>query len=222
MKFLVTLFIIWVLWRVLRSVIDDLQRRMEEQQRENEKRTASGTSRRSVPQPAQRQTMRPAGGGPDAEKPGQGETDLERWYREALERKRRLAGTTRPRGEPAAVERTQVKRPSEIRVERPERIARVEPQVRRRREELPARPAVISPRERKAPEPEKERPYAHAATTRPKRFREAPKTGISQKPALADFLAGGTWQLDDVRRGIVFAEILGPPKAFGDIEAHVV
>jgi hypothetical protein len=32
----------------------------------------------------------------------------------------------------------------------------------------------------------------------------------------------GTLNMNDVRKGIVIAEILGPPKGLGDIDSHVI
>lgn len=82
-----------------------------------------------------------------------------------------------------------------------------------RRVARPPKPVAKKPAEVLKPPPEK-------AKKRRKR-RERPRQVARAKPVTAIPIIGKLGQAD-VRRGIVLAEVLGPPKALRDIDSHII
>ena len=231
-KIIFTIFFFWILWKVLKSVLEEIQKRMEEQgpvereslseeawqQRQEQVRAGRPATRPSTPTEEAREWRQ---GEPI---PGEQETELERWFREALEQKRRVEDATGPPppvrervpSEPARPKAKQPRaaRPREARSQASAR--RVEPRAEQRRETRVEPRRVVHPRGPAVPEPEaKLREAPPAAPGRRKR-------AAGRKPAFAELAGVADLDLHDIRRGIILAEILGPPKGLGDIDSHVI
>jgi hypothetical protein len=211
-KFILTLFFLWIVWKALKSVIEEIQRRAE--------KMSSGQGGRPdlpAPQAARRPAPRPS---PEPEEwelgepiPGGEESELERWYREAMERKRKVGRTVQPAPPPSARERMRAQ---------PARPRRAEPRIARRREPVAEQVRVVPPREPVAPRPAPERWQAPPQPPEPRKFRQMRRREARGERTLAELVEWGEWDLDDVRRGIIIAEILGPAKALKDIDTHVI
>ncbi len=163
--------------------------------------------------------------------PGKQEDELEKWYREALERKRQLSEAAAPPPPPAgermplqpARPRPAQPRPTQSRVLQPHPPQRrVEARVEHRRQVHVERRRVAHPREPVAHEPARRHREAPAATPKPHEFMRMPKRETRQRRGLAELVGAGEWDMNDIRRGIIIAELLGSPKALGDIDSHVI
>ncbi len=250
MKTWITIFfIIWVIRKVMTAAKEQKLRNMQDQPppgQSVQEPFASGRPHRhgtpgSSAQPqegtpfatgrpheghaASAQSQRPG----ERPEPVKALSDLERLFTEAMERKMGIKQspgqarrqTARPN---VAQQRPQQQRPQRQRPE-PEADSWIPAQPashpQPRREVKSERKRVARPREREAVAP-----AAKAAKQRPTRAgtrkrREQPRRAAQAKPSKQIPLIG---RLDkcDIRRGIILAEILGPPKGLGDIESHVI
>ena len=221
-----TFFMFWVGWQLFKPVMEGLSKRMEDLARPQQGRPTTFAQGRPHGHESPREQALPgrpttfAQGRPHRHEappepriwelgqplPGDEESDLERLFGEAMERKRRL-GTT----EAARPQSREYPVPARPRAAQPRtKPQRVEPaRVTRPRGPAPSRPARKPSKPRRAAPRRRESVEARrrAAGERPAR------------PALA-----GLCKLDknDIRRGIIMAEILGPPKALRDIDSHVI
>ena len=218
-----TFFMFWVGWQLFKPVMEGLSKRMEELAKSQQRGPTTFAEGRPHRHESPREQALPGGqttfaqGKPHRHEappeprswelgqpqPGDEESDLERLFGEAMERKRRLGTTeaTRPqsREHPA---------PARPRAAQPKtRPQRVEPaRVARPRGPAPSRPA------RKPSKPRRAAPRRRESV-------EARRRTARKQPALA-----GLCELDknDIRRGIIMAEILGSPKALRDIDSHII
>jgi len=209
-KFLITLFVFWVIWKVAKSAFEDLQKRMQDQQDPQRRQPAppvGASPRRETPQSAEPFPGVQSEGWEGGETESGGElSEIERLFGEALELKRRVGGAAQQQQPQAqrpqkAYPRVAQQRTASRRVE-PRRVARprepaVAEEVRDR-----AKPAQARPKRRKPAVP---------------RRRAAREGAVRAAPAII-----GKLDKDDIRRSIVMAELLGPPKALRDIDAHVI
>ncbi len=223
MKSVITIIIIfWVLWKILKRAIDEMQARMQDQMSRQKK---------PVPRPmvsTQRQTpARREPAGPKPARPGvsQEEMDLERLLTEALRRKQQMEGDE---GIPLVITEERTVEPAPPPAERPQVVRqrtvsrRVEPHVRQQREVRVERRRVAMPREPAAVEPVQWQVPAAAAPRQrrgeePRRRRTAREKSPVVEPV-------GIVRLGkrSVLRGVIMAEILGPPKSLRDIDSHVI
>ena len=225
-----TFFMFWVGWQLFKPVMEGLSKRMEDMARPQQGRPTTFAEgrphRHESPQeqalPGRQPTF--AQGKPHRHEappepkswdlgqplPGDEESDLERLFGEAMERKRRL-GTTeaaRPQSrEYPAPARPRAAQPRAAPPRtRPQRAPpRVEP-ARATRPRGPARPA------RRPSEPRRAAPRRRESV-------EARRRAVRKQPALAGL---GELDKNDIRRGIIMAEILGSPKALRDIDSHII
>jgi len=204
-KFLITLFVFWVIWKVAKSAIEELQKRMQDQQDPQRRQPAppvGASPRRETPQSAEPFPGVQSEGWEGGETESGGElSEIERLFGEALELKRRVGGAAQQQQPQAqrpqkAYPRVAQQRTTSRRVARPREPAVAE-EVRDR-----AKPAQARPKRRKPAAP---------------RRRAAREGAVRTAPAIIGKLCK-----NDIRRSIVMAELLGPPKALRDIDAHVI
>ncbi|UCD57664.1 MAG: hypothetical protein JSV16_00720 [Candidatus Hydrogenedentota bacterium] len=241
-KFIITLVIIWLAWKVIKSAIEELQQRMEDRMagdKERREPAVDRTSRsRTVPRQAVPTSSRaPASRAPASREtedweigqpmPGDEESELERWFQQALDRKRQMddaAGRTpqqvRKRIPPEPRRRPRVERAQVVHPRRTSR--RVEPRTERHREIRVEQKQVARPKEPAAAKPARESREALPEVPEPRRHKKTPKRRAREELGLAELVGASEWDMDDIRRGIIIAEILGPPKALGDIDSHVI
>jgi hypothetical protein len=231
-KFILFLFFIWIIWKALQSVIEEIRARMEKEARKQPellKRPPDVAPRRredaphgqplpspDLREPALRQMGRPA--------PARLEDELQRLFREGLKRKRQMAPPAhklpptnepsyaeraRPNlGEPRREEKITVLRRQEPPIERP-RATRVE----QRQVALPQEPPPAPAAKQWSPPPE---------IAKRRRERETAERDVREKPPIPDLVDLVAWDLNEIRRGFVIGEILGPPKALRDVDSHVI
>lgn len=210
MKSLITTIIIcWVLWKILKRAIDEMQARMEDQVSRQKKEPPRPMVSTQV-----RTTTRPMPARPGV---SQEEMDLERLLTEALDRKQQMEDDE---GIPLVITEQRTVEPAPPPVERPRTVSRrIEPRVRQRREVRVEHRRVVKPRERAAVESVQKRSQPPETRAR----RERPRRRVVRERAHVVELAGiGTLGKGDIRRGIIMAEILGSPKALRDIDSHVI
>ena len=155
--------------------------------------------------------------------------DMERLFSEAMERKRGLEQAPN-RGRP------QVARPRPVQ-QRPEPEPEADPWIPPPTPEpeadpwIPSRPEpkrkvrveqtqVARSRRREVAKPAAEHPKPPAPARTGKRRKQ--RRRIAQRKCAGTIPILGKLDLNDVRRGIVIAEILGPPKGLGNIDSHVI
>ena len=216
-KLIITLFIIWIVWKVIRSVIEELQARMKQQMPQMPER------------PAARPPVSPASRAQTAGEPDEFEfddaafeeedSDLERWFSEAMERKRQIDEVDDAIPLPVS-ERARPKPPRPT--AQPEAVTRrSEPRVERRHEVRVAHRRVAQPREPVAVQPPPKRPErAVAAAQRAEKPARRPRR--RERHAIPELAGIGKLDKRDIRRGIILAELLGTPKALRDIDSHVI
>jgi hypothetical protein len=227
-KFIITLVIFWVIYKAVQQGLAELRRRMEEMTGEKRMQpplapTRTVTHRVTTRQPVSSSAHRPGATTTDESAIPRTESELEHWFREALERKQALEHADEtvelfrvetpppPATQPSAMQPS-TPRPQPAR--RQPRQRQAEPRVvvheQRRRAERPREPMAVTP--------PMERSQARALEpTRARRRRVRERSDAAGPP---HFLAG----LDqrDIRKGIVLAEILGTPKGLRDIDTHVI
>lgn len=230
MNKLIFFFVIWVIWKVGKPILDKYLQDVQGQLKEQQKRTQPPGD----VTPSQTITTRPATSG-ETESwelgqpvPGEeGGDDLEHWFQEALERKRQIgsAPATREAPPPSPIPVQERERAEPFPPPRPARQQReaypreaqrqAEPRVKRRREVRVEKKRVVVPREPAMTEPASKR------AKRPGQKKVA-RRRVRQEPA-AERLAGiGRLDMHDVRKGIIIAEILGAPKALREIDSHTI
>jgi hypothetical protein len=224
---LIFFFVIWVIWKVGKPILDkylqDVQGQLKEQQKGTQP-PVDVTHSRTV-------TTRPATSGEteswELGQPAPGEEggdELEQWFQEALERKRQIAGAPSARQaspppppisvrEPECAEPFPPPRPARQQREASPREAqrRVEPRVERHWESQ----RVVVPREPAMAEPGPKR-AKHPGQGKGARQR------VRQGPAVARLAGIGRLDMHAIRKGIIIAEILGPPKALREIDSHII
>jgi hypothetical protein len=241
-KIVFTIIFFWILWKVLKSVLEEIQKRMEDQGLGGRE----GLSEETPERDQQQLRTRPSAGRPTAPTrepqewsrgdpvPGEEESELEHWFREAMEHKQRMEDATLPSSppgqrappEPARPQAAQP-RPAQPRAARPQParprgpVRRVEPRIEHRREARVERQRVVHPSEPVVPTAVEHR-EAPPAAPRPRKGRRERTRAPRRKRAGADLAGIGGLDLHDVRRGIILAEILGPAKGLGDIDSHVI
>jgi len=229
-KLIFTFIFFWVIWKVLKRGIDELQSRMDEQKKQQEKqapqrRPASAAARR----PVRREPARLESGPRMPAKEG---AELERLLMEAMKRKDQLDDadeaiplimTEEKPPEPVHPRATQPRAQQPRVIYRETTVTRrVEPQTDHRREvRVERRRGVAVPREPAASAPEQQLmrispPLARRGVERPRRRMARGRTSAIE-------LAGiGRLGKRSIRKGIIMAEILGAPKALRDIDSHVI
>ncbi len=228
---LIFFFVIWVVWKVAKPILDkylqDVQGQLKEQQKGTQP-PGDVTHSRTV-------TTRPATSGETESwelgqpAPGEeGDNELERWFQEALERKRQIGGAPSarqaspppppiPMREPECAEPFPPPRPARQQREASPREAQrqAEHRVERNREVRVEKKRVVVPREPAMAEPGPK----HAK--RPGQGKGA-RQRVRQEPAVARLAGIGKWDMHDIRKGIILAEILGAPKALREIDSHII
>jgi hypothetical protein len=260
MKFWITLFIFWAIFRGIKSAIEQSQKTgntpIRSKGRGQVRRTVEWTAPEEPPRVARHEIE------PDEEisqmdvfegirSAVKGDTsELERLFAEAKARKERIEGTPQqphtqasrsrpvrprtalpPRAKPQRVEsrraeslRAESRRAESLRAESREEDSWIprqdlDPELHRERKgdvHMKARPKrqhVAVPRQA-APKPP-------AQAKQPKRRKPAKQAVAQAAPAAAIPLIGKLGR-EDIRRGIIMAELLGPPKALRDINSHVI
>lgn len=241
-KIIFTLIFFWVLWKVLKSVLEEIQKRMEDQGLDRRKsfpaespegETQQLRTRPPVPRPAPpaREPQEWRSGDPV---PGEEESELERWFRQAVEHKKRMKDAAAPppsgRRTPSEPVRPQPAQPRETRPRAAQPraaqprapVRRVEPRVEYRRETRAERQRVVHPVEPVVTRPPVEHREVSPAMPRPRKGRRERVQAPRRTRAGAGLAGIGELDLHDVRRGIILAEILGPAKGLGDIDSHVI
>ena len=228
----VTLFILWIFWKVAKSAIEEMQQRMQNQS-PDARRKAMPPREGAPPVPLQSRTS--ASHEPDEWEigepvPGEEQSELESWFQEALEHKRTIEKADRgippevterippqpprPRSRPPRME----PRPAPPPMPKPQPAARhAEPRTEHRREVRVKRKRVVRRRE-----PVAARPAQAQEPRRPARRRREIGQRRIQRPVTPHLKTIGKLNMNDVRRGIILAEILGTPKALRDIDSHVI
>jgi len=245
MEKLIIFFVIWMIWRFARSAIEKSRQQNQPPptERPSPRPAQVQQSRLQAPTEAIGRTERAEVDRPTAKGVF---GDMERLFQEAMEQKRRAEEghqgqrprpgqprTARPRvmqpqpepeswipRQPAPEPESWVPRQEDPEPESwvprqpsPEPESWVPRQPEPRRVARPAKPPAKKPAEALKPPPEK-------AKKRRKR-RERPRQVARAKPVTAIPIIGKLSQAD-VRRGIVLAEVLGPPKALRDIDSHII
>ncbi len=214
---------------MLQSVVEEIRARAEREAAKEASRLKRGPDvvagqKRDLPQeqptprphaerhePIPRQMRHPAPAGP--------EDELQRLFREGLKRRRQMGAPARrpqPPKQPAYTERAQPRRE-----ERPTVLPRPEPRIER--------PYAVPEEQRpvfRMPEPP---PFPAARRMEPlpelpkrRKTRETVEREVREKPPMPELLSLGRWDLNELRKNIIVAEILGPPKALRDIDSHVI
>ena len=155
-------------------------------------------------------------------------SDMERLFSEAMERKRGLEQAP-AQGRPQVARPRPVQQRPKPEPEREEWIPAapeaeadpwIPPQPEPRRKVRVEREQVVRSRRREVAEPAA-KSSPPPAPARPRKRRKQRRQIAQRKPA-GTIPILGKLDMNDVRRGIVIAEILGPPKGLGDIESHVI
>ncbi len=222
-KLIITLLFLWIGWKVLQSIFEELQTRMEDRGSDKPEgedfELESPPARRQAPTVSRpRQTRRAEvdreSGFPRS---GQKESDLERWYREAQARRRQLGGMGEKEQQPREPVPQRAPSPPPQPV-----LRRAEPRARTQWEREVERVTVRRPRE---PRVEAERARRARAvpppvpSRKPQRARKRAAAKTSETLWLRSI---GRLDKQGIRRGIIMAEILGPPKALRDIDSRLV
>jgi len=225
-----TFFLFWVGWQLFKPVMEGLSKRMEDLARPQQGKPttfaqgrphrdespqeqalpgrqttfAQGKPHRheAPPEPRSRELGQPL--------PGDEESDLERLFGEAMERKRRLETTEAARPQSREYPAPAQPRAAPPRT-RPQRVPqRVEPaRATRPRGPAPSRPA------RRPSKPRRAAPRRRESV-------EARRRAAGERHARSALAGLGGLDKNDIRRGIIMAEILGSPKALRDIDSHVI
>jgi len=227
-KIIFTIFFFWIIWKVLKSILEEVQKRMEDEgSMKREDVTRETATQRYEQLQTPRSATRAAESAREPEEwhagqpiPGQEESELERWFREAAEDKQEMEETAVP--PPRARERAPAAPPRRRPTQPRAPARRAEPRVVHPREKQVERRRVVHARGPAVPEPEPKRREAPPAAPGRRKQRERRECADGRKPAFAEMAGFGKLDLDDVRRGIILAEILGPPKGLGDIDSHVI
>jgi len=247
-KIIFTIIFFWILWKVLKSVLEEIQKRMEDQGLGGRE----GLSEETPEKGQQQLRTRPSAARPTAPTrepqewsrgdpvPGEEESELEHWFREAMEHKQRMEDATLPSPPPgqrappeparpqaaqprAAQPRAAQPQPAQPQPARPRGpVRRVEPRIEHRREARVERQRVVHPSEPVVPRPAVEHREAPPAVPRPREGRRERARAPRRKRGGAELAGIGELDLHDVRRGIILAEILGPAKGLGDVDSHVI
>ncbi|MBI5115005.1 hypothetical protein HZA56_00865 [Candidatus Poribacteria bacterium] len=233
-KFILSLFFIWIIWKVLQSVSEEIRARMEKEARKQPellKRSPNVAPRRGenapreqplpppspdLREPALRQTGRPA--------PARPEDELQRLLLEGLKRKRQMAPPTHrpaPTKEAAYTERPMPKLEEEGREEKITVLQRREPPIEHRRPARVEQRRVARPQE-PPPAPATRQWASPSETPKRRRVRETVERGVREKPPVLDLMDFVEWDLNEIRRGFVIGEILGPPMALRDADSHLI
>ena len=228
-------FMFWVGWQLFKPVMEGLSKRMEDMARsQQEKPTTFAQGRPHRGESPQEQALpgRPttfAQGRPHRHEappepkswelgqaqPGGEETDLERLFGEAMERKRRMGTTEAARPQSREYPVPARPRAAQPRAAQPRtRPQRVPPRAEPARTARPRKPVSSRPARR----PSKPR----RAAPRRRESVEARRRAAGERPARPALACLGEMDKNDIRRGIIMAEILGPPKALRDINPHVI
>lgn len=155
-------------------------------------------------------------------------SELERLLSEARERKRQLER------EPASKSASSAVRPESARKTPPESpelrpttpefrpvSMRVEPLAEHRHKQEAIHKPVAQPRKQFVPAPPMQRQEAPPSATLRHKIKEKAGHEVAARAAKR-FEGMGGLDLDDIRSGIIIAEILGPPKGLGDIDSRVI
>ncbi|GAB4332796.1 MAG: hypothetical protein Kow0099_04570 [Candidatus Abyssubacteria bacterium] len=205
MEAIITLIVLWVAWKILQSVIEEVQTRAERRKLEEAQaqRAAARTRLPTRSAPPSRE--------PEARQAGPPETvmeAMERLYRDALERKRQLERTTAPHPAPPIPElpHTETGRRAEPPPWPPAPPPRRKTvRVEQRRVVRPQRPAAPQKPPAQITNPYERQHAVHAKTPQP----------------FGETLIGRLGP-NELRKGILLAEILGPPKALRASDSYEV
>jgi len=228
---LIFFFIIWVIWKVGKPILDkylqDVQGQLKEQQ-EKTRPPGEVTHTRTVttrPETSGETESWELGQAVPGEKSGD---ELEQWFQEALERKRQIGGApaTREAPPPPPIPMQEPERAEPFPPPRPARQQqaaypreaqrRAEPRVERHREVRVAKKRAVVSREPAAAAPKPKR-------TKPPAQRKVARRRVRQEPTVARLAGIGRLDMRDVRKGIIIAEILGAPKALREeIGSHTI
>jgi len=233
---LIVLFVLWNVFRAIKSAADKSkqtsyrqprppqrdQAQFPQRQMQRHEMPSRGPSTVSRRQPQVSRREQP---------PSTDDTmsDMERLFAEAMERKRGIEH--RPdRGRPRGATPRPVQRLPEPEPELDDWIpaapesetdpwipARPEPQRKIRSGQV----HVARPRRREVAEPAAEAPTPPPAHAERQKRARAGRHVARREPADTIPIIGSL-SIDDVRRGVIIAEVLGPPKGLGDIESHVI
>lgn len=227
-KLIITLLFLWIGWKVLQSIFEELQTRMEDRGSDKPEgedfELESPPARRQAPTVSRpRQTRRAEVDRESGLPPsGQKESDLERWYREAQARRRQLGGM----GEKEQHPRETVRRePGRQRAPSPPPqpvLRRAEPRARTQWEREVERVTVRRPRESRVEAERVRRERAVPPPVPSRKSRKARKRAAAKTSETLWLRSIGRLDKQGIRRGIIMAEILGPPKALRDIDSRLV
>lgn len=230
MKIWLLLFFLWIVWKVMGSVFDEIQRRKNNQQT---KRTIDETKRREIDTAEQlssssrvHPTVRPAAREMhqfSARSAEPVETELERLLREAMEQKRQqkshaarpssAASASRPPSPPARTRTHAEPPPFEVVPPRPVQTHPDRRHYQAQQKHVVHRPRHVLPH---AAVPTRTPPDAAKRAGK----RQAQETPTRAACAVHPFL--GRLDKNQIRRAVVLAEVLGVPKGLRDIESHTV
>jgi hypothetical protein len=225
MKYIWMVIFFLFLSRVIKKAIDEAQARTGGQ--------TPGQQKKPAPRPltsAQARTPakpEPASWELGQQMPGEGVSDLEKMFGEAMKRKRQLDGSEEKPPEPVQPKTVQTRatRPRAPQTRAPQPRAKpmqVEPRVEHRREVGVRRSRVAMPQEPVAVEPELKRPEPAHAVPKGRGEKRARRRGVHQRSSVSELPGIGRLGKRSIRRSIVMAEILGTPKGLRDIDSHVI
>ncbi len=236
-KIIVIFALIWLGWAVFKSVLEEIQGRAEDRRAKEE----GETSAQDVPAGSKAASTDVAAFSPSVpnkwqprqQTGGTEKNELERLLIEALERKRQLEKEPAPKPASPAV-RPQTEsivhgesaekiphRSPDLRLATPEFrpvSMRAEPVAEHRHKPEVMHRHVAQPRKQFVPAPPMRKGEAPSSVTAPRRE----KAGHKVAHAVRRMEGMGGLHLDDIRTGIIIAEILGPPKGLGGIDSRVM
>ncbi len=238
-----TFFVIWIGWQLIKSVLESLQDRAREQLNPQQGRKSTfaqgrdhrheapgpqplpgGRSTFATGRPHRHQAQRPPGGG-ERSSPLESLSDLERLFTEAMERKigmEQSPAQARRRAVQPTAPQQRIAQPRPEAESDPWIPAQPEPRREVRREVRVERERVARPSRREAARQAVEKAKARPARAGTRKRREPPRRAARVAPS-AQIPLLGRLNKNDVRRGIIIAEILGSPKGLrDDIESHVI
>jgi len=231
-KIIVILALIWLGWMVFKSVLEEIQGRMEDRRAEEEgeapaqdvpSRSKASLPAATISSPRGSRTRQP-----NQESLGIEKNELERLLNEARERKRELE---REPASKSASSTVRLASAGKVPPKSPE-FRHASPEFRpvsmgvetfeehRHKSEVIQKP-IAQVRKQFTPAPPIPRREAPPSATMRRKGKEGAGHEVTASAAKR-FAGVSGLDLDDVRSGIIVAEILGPPKGLGGIDSRAI